>query len=53
MPPFGPVSRRDFIRYLRKAGFEGPFHRARHDLMVRGDIRISIPNPHAGDIGKN
>ena len=25
MPEFGPIGRRDLIRYLRKLGFEGPY----------------------------
>ncbi len=52
MPPFGPVSRRDLIRPMKRLGFEGPFSGGRHQLMVKGDITIFIPNPHEGDIGK-
>ncbi len=35
MPPFGPVSRRDLIRYLRKLGFEGPYPGTRREFMVK------------------
>jgi predicted RNA binding protein YcfA (HicA-like mRNA interferase family) len=53
MPSFGPIKRRELIHFLRKAGFEGPFPRARHPLMVRGGVRLTLPNPHQGDIGPN
>ena len=53
MPPFGPIDRRKLIRALRKAGFAGPFPGGRHEIMIRGDARVPIPNPHRGDIKKN
>ena len=53
MPPFGPISRRNLIRALRAAGFNGPHFGRRHQVMVRGDLSIRIPNPHAGDIRRN
>ena len=52
MPRFGPVSRRDLIRYLRRLGFEGPFSSTDHQIMSKGDIAVRIPNPHQGDIGR-
>lgn len=51
MPPFGPLSRRDLIRALRQAGFEGPYSGGKHQFMVRGETRIRVLNPHRGDIG--
>ena len=53
MPPFGPVSRRDLIRFLRKLGFAGPFSGGRHQFMSKGEVTVFIPNPHQGDIGRN
>ena len=53
MPAFGPVSRRDLVRYLRELGFEGPYQGKKHDFMVRGDLTPRIPNPHRGDISKD
>ena len=53
MPAFGPIKRRDLIRAMRGAGFAGPFVKRRHEVMIRGDVSVPIPNPHAGDIGKN
>ena len=52
MPPFGPVSRRNLIRYLRELGFEGPYSGGNHEFMIRHQTRIALPNPHRGDIGK-
>ena len=51
MPPWGPISRRNLIRALRDLGFEGPFSGGRHQFMVRGDVVLTVPNPHRGDIG--
>lgn len=53
MPRFGPISRRDLIAALRRAGFEGPHPRTRHQIMVRDDVTVSIPNPHTGTIGRD
>ena len=51
MPHWGPTSRRELIRGLRAVGFEGPFSGGKHQFMVRGDVVLTIPNPHGGDIG--
>lgn len=53
MPLFGPISRSNLVRALRKAGFEGPFAGGKHAFMVRGNLTLSIPNPHRGDIGRD
>ena len=54
MPAFRPISRRDFIDALRSAGFEGPYSgQGKHPaFMVKGTRKIKLPNPHAGDIGR-
>lgn len=52
MPHFGPISRRDLVRYLRQMGFEGPYSGGKHQFMLRGDITIVLPNPHKRDVGK-
>ena len=44
MPPFGPVSRKDLVRYLLRLGFDGPFSGGKHQFMIRGDGTIRIPN---------
>ncbi len=51
MPSIGPVSRPDLIRSLRKAGFTGPFAGGKHSYMLKGIVRLAVPNPHRADIG--
>jgi predicted RNA binding protein YcfA (HicA-like mRNA interferase family) len=51
MSPLSLVTRREFIARLRRLGFKGPYAGAKHEFMVRGDLRLRIPNPHRGDIG--
>jgi predicted RNA binding protein YcfA (HicA-like mRNA interferase family) len=50
MPPFGPVKRKDLVRYLKQCGFEGPYSGGKHQFMIDGEITIRVPNPHQGDI---
>lgn len=52
MPRFGPIKRKDLILYLRRLGFQGPYSGGKHQFMRRGEVTISLPNPHRGDIGK-
>jgi len=51
MPAWGPVSRANLIRALRKAGFTGPYVGGKHQAMRRGTLTVILPNPHRGDIG--
>ncbi len=51
MPAWGPISRRQFVAARRRLGFDGPYSGGRHEFMVRGDVVLTIPNPHRGDIG--
>jgi len=52
MPTFGPIKRKDLIRYLKMLGFEGPYSGGKHQFMVKAELRLVIPNPHKGDISK-
>ena len=45
-----PVSRREFIRRMLRLSFEGPLSGGSHELLVRADRRLIVPNPHRGDI---
>ncbi len=36
--------RRDFIRRLRKLGFDGPYSGTRHQFMVYEQHRLAIPS---------
>jgi predicted RNA binding protein YcfA (HicA-like mRNA interferase family) len=51
MPAFRPISQRKLIKYLRKAGFEGPIQGPDQPYMFKGDLSLKIANPHPGDIG--
>lgn len=44
MSPWKPCKRRDFIRRLRKLGFDGPYSGARHQFMIHGQNRMAIPS---------
>ncbi|HYM19404.1 MAG TPA: type II toxin-antitoxin system HicA family toxin [Candidatus Kapabacteria bacterium] len=50
MPVVGPTSRNDLIYYFRKLGFQGPHPGTKHSIMVKGQLKVRIPNPHQGDI---
>lgn len=52
MPPFGPISRKSLIHHLRALGFDGPYSGGKHSFLVQGEVRVTIPNPHKGDIGR-
>jgi len=52
VPHLGPIGRDDLIKYLKILGFEGPYSGARHQLMLKGQVRLMLPNPHHGDIGR-
>lgn len=54
MPHFGPVRRKELIRFLASMGFAGPYSGGRHEFMIRNSdqLRLTIPNPHKGEIGK-
>jgi hypothetical protein len=45
------ISRRDLIRKLRLFGYSGPFVGTDHPFMIRGTMKLKIPNVHEGDIG--
>ncbi len=53
MPPFGPVKRKNLIRFLKKSGFEGPYSGGKHQFMLMNEITIRVPNPHQKDIGRD
>ena len=52
MPSFGPVKQKDLVKALRQAGFEGPYAGGKHEFLVKGEIRLILPNPHQSEISK-
>jgi len=53
MPPLKPIKRRDLIYYLKQLGFDGRYSEKRHQFMLKDSLRVTIPNPHQGDISAN
>jgi len=46
-----PCSRAEFIRKLRKLGYDGPFAGGKHSYMTKeGHPTVTIPNPHEGEV---
>jgi len=38
------------VKRLRKLGFEGPYQGGKHPYMVKGNLVLTIPNPHRKEI---
>jgi predicted RNA binding protein YcfA (HicA-like mRNA interferase family) len=53
MPVFSSIKRKDLLRALKKAGFEGPYAGGKHEFLVKGNVRLTLPNPHVGEIGRD
>ena len=53
MPPFGPLKRKDLIKALKLAGCEGPYAGGKHEFLVKGEVRLVLPNPHHGEISQD
>jgi len=51
MAKISPLSQSDLIKKLKMFGFEGPFSGGKHLYMIRGKLRLTIPNPHRKKIG--
>lgn len=45
-----PIKRPELIRRLRELGWEGPWQKGKHPFMIKDGVRLTIPNPHHGDI---
>lgn len=44
MSRWSPCKRHDFIRRLRRIGFEGPFSGTKHQFMIFQNHRLTIPS---------
>ena len=53
MPAFGTIKRKDLIHYLRELGFDGPYAGGKHQYMIKGEVKLTIPNPHQSDISRD
>jgi hypothetical protein len=44
MPKWSPCKRQDFIRRVRHLGFQGVFSGSRHEFLVSGQHRLTLPS---------
>jgi len=44
------ISWRKLVQKFRTLGFDGPYSGGRHLFMIKGGLKVHIPNPHQGDI---
>ena len=51
MPKLSPTSWQTFVKKFRSCGFDGPYQEGKHPYMIKGNISVTIPNPHDGQIG--
>jgi len=45
-----PLSWADLVKKLKTFGFEGPYKGGKHPYLIRGDLVLTIPNPHRTEI---
>jgi len=41
-----PIDHADLVAGLRRHGFEGSYPGGKHLFMIKGDLRLTLPNPH-------
>lgn len=51
MPKLAPIKRIDLIKKLKEFGFNGPYIGGKHQFMIKGELRLTLPNPHKQEIG--
>ena len=42
------LARREIIQKLRALGFDGPYSGGNHEYVVKGSLKVRVPNPHSG-----
>ena len=50
MAKLSPISWPHLVRKLKTFGFEDPYRGGKHPYMVKGDLVLTIPNPHKKEI---
>ncbi len=45
-----PVTWKALVQKLQNMGFNGPYIGGKHHFLTKDGLRLTIPNPHAGDI---
>jgi predicted RNA binding protein YcfA (HicA-like mRNA interferase family) len=51
MSKLRPVSHNELVKRLKTFDFEGPYSGGKHLYMMRGNLRLTIPNLHKQNIG--
>ena len=47
------ISWRKLVQKFRRLEFDGPYSGGRHLFMVKGELKVRIPNPHGKEISKH
>ena len=50
MPKLIPISWRELVATLKALGFIGPYEGGKLPYMVKGDLVLTLPNPHKQEI---
>lgn len=50
MPKLNQVSWRELVSTLKALGFIGPYEGGKHPYMIKGDLVLTLPNPHKQEI---
>ncbi|OIP28226.1 MAG: type II toxin-antitoxin system HicA family toxin [Chloroflexi bacterium CG_4_9_14_3_um_filter_45_9] len=50
MAKFSPVSWTELVSRLCRLGFDGPYRGGKHPYMIKGELVLTIPNPHRKEI---
>ena len=50
MAKLSPISWSNLVKKLKKFGFNGPYQGGKHPYMVKGDLVLTLPNPHRNEI---
>ena len=45
------LPRKELIRKFKELGFSGPYSGGKHQFMIKGNLKVRIPNPHGSNIG--
>ncbi len=51
MAKLSPISWSNLVKKLKKFGFNGPYQGGKHPYMVKGNLVLTLPNPHRKEVG--
>ena len=51
MAKLSPISWSNPVKKLKKFGSDGPYYGGKHPYMVKGDLVLTLPNPHRKEVG--